>query len=215
MWALENTKYYTLGNVGLMVATDHKPLLRVLGDRKLEDIQNPRLLRIKEATLCWRFGFIHVPRKTHFGPNSLSRQGEDSRDPVTAAMCIMDPYREDPGGEEVQRGLEVEDAVRQLAAAVTPDPLSWGAVREAGLKDATTQGLLRQIRDGFPPDRKILTEAVRPYWRHRDELFEADGVAMFKERIVVPLPLRKVVLETLHAVHQGVRGMQLQAEGSV
>ena len=37
---------------------------------------------------------------------------------------------------------------------------------------------------------------------------------MFKERVVVP-PLRKVVLETQHAAHQGVRWMQLRTESSV
>ena len=40
-WALENTKYNMLGNAGLVVATDHKPLLKVLGDRKLERAKNP------------------------------------------------------------------------------------------------------------------------------------------------------------------------------
>ena len=40
-WALEVTRHYTLGNTKLVVATDHKPLLKVLSDRKLEDIHNP------------------------------------------------------------------------------------------------------------------------------------------------------------------------------
>ena len=47
-WSLEATKHYTLGNPKLLVATDHKPLLKVLGDRKLEDIDNPRLAKLRK-----------------------------------------------------------------------------------------------------------------------------------------------------------------------
>ena len=58
-WGLESTKHYTLGNTKLLVATDHKPLLKILGDRKLEDIPNPRLANLKEKKLRWHFSIIH------------------------------------------------------------------------------------------------------------------------------------------------------------
>ena len=51
VWALNNSKHYTLGNKKLLIMTDHKPLVKLFGDRKLEDITNPRLARLKEATL--------------------------------------------------------------------------------------------------------------------------------------------------------------------
>ena len=72
--ALENTKYYTLGNPHLVIATDHKPLIKLFGDRKLGDIPNPRLARLKEGTLRWDFKIIHIPGKLNFGPDTLSRQ---------------------------------------------------------------------------------------------------------------------------------------------
>ena len=37
----------------LIVATDHKPLLNVLNDRSLSDIQNRRLENLKEKTLSY------------------------------------------------------------------------------------------------------------------------------------------------------------------
>ena len=73
-WALENTKHYTLGNPKLIVATDHKPLVKILGDRKLENIDNPRLLKLKEKTLRWQFRIQHVPGKINVGPDTLSRK---------------------------------------------------------------------------------------------------------------------------------------------
>ena len=40
--ALENSRYYTPGCPKLFIATDHKPLLGILGDRALDKINNPR-----------------------------------------------------------------------------------------------------------------------------------------------------------------------------
>ena len=38
---LEKSKHFTLGCPNLWLAVDHQPLLKVLGDRHLEDIPNP------------------------------------------------------------------------------------------------------------------------------------------------------------------------------
>ena len=41
--ALDKAKFFVLGCSQQMVAVDHKPLLKILGDRTLEDISNKRL----------------------------------------------------------------------------------------------------------------------------------------------------------------------------
>ena len=41
-WALEDAKYFTLGCDSLIITTDHKPLVRILGDRALDEISNTR-----------------------------------------------------------------------------------------------------------------------------------------------------------------------------
>ena len=43
-WSLEQTKYFTQGCNKPVVVTDHKPLLKLFGDRTLDEIANPRLL---------------------------------------------------------------------------------------------------------------------------------------------------------------------------
>ena len=70
-----------LGNHKLLVAMDHKPLLKILGDRRLEDIPNPRLVQLKEKTIRWRFSLVHIPGKIHIGPGTLS--GRD------VAACLV------------------------------------------------------------------------------------------------------------------------------
>ena len=87
-WALDKARPFVLGCNDLIVATDHKPLLKVLGDRKMEDIKNPRLYNLKEKTLPFLFRITHVPGKRHFTANSLSRYA--SGDPHTNKMDLRD-----------------------------------------------------------------------------------------------------------------------------
>ena len=54
-WSLEQTKYFTMGCKNLVVITDHKPLVKIFGDRALNDIQNTRIFRLKQRTLPWLF----------------------------------------------------------------------------------------------------------------------------------------------------------------
>lgn len=58
--AQDKACYFVLGCGDLIVAVDHKPLLKLLGDRALDDIPNPRLRKVKEKTLPYRFHIIHV-----------------------------------------------------------------------------------------------------------------------------------------------------------
>ena len=44
-WSLEQTKYFTQGCTKLIVVTDHKPLVKILGDRTLDEISNTRIFR--------------------------------------------------------------------------------------------------------------------------------------------------------------------------
>ena len=63
-----------MGCKHLYVATDHKSLVGVLGDQSLADVQNPRLARIKERTLWWKFTIIHTPGKLQLAADVLSRR---------------------------------------------------------------------------------------------------------------------------------------------
>ena len=56
--ALDKARYFILGCPDLTiltVITDHKPLVKLFGDRSLNDIPNPRLLRLKERSLRYKF----------------------------------------------------------------------------------------------------------------------------------------------------------------
>ena len=75
--ALYKARYFVLGCNNLTVATDHKPLLKVLGDRQLCELENPRLTNLKEKAMYFRFDMVYVPGKFHKGPDAMSRVPRD------------------------------------------------------------------------------------------------------------------------------------------
>ena len=76
--ALYKARYFVLGLEDLTVAVDHKPLLKVFGDRKLEEMDNPRLTNLKEKALYFRFNMVHVPGRLHKGADAMSRVSSTS-----------------------------------------------------------------------------------------------------------------------------------------
>ncbi|KAK4317363.1 hypothetical protein Pmani_011526 [Petrolisthes manimaculis] len=72
-WALEDSRFFTMGCRDLIITTDHKPLVKILGDQALDDITKPRLFRLKQRTLMWQYQIMHVPGKTIPAADATSR----------------------------------------------------------------------------------------------------------------------------------------------
>ena len=89
---LDKARYFVLG---LIVAVDHKPLLKLLGDRSLGDISNSRLRNLKEKTLQYRFQMIHIPGVRNKATDTLSRNptgdSHPSNYPVTLQVIPTPP----------------------------------------------------------------------------------------------------------------------------
>ena len=73
VYALHQTQYYILGYTDLIVATDHKPLLKILNDKPLTEIPNHRLLNLIEKTLPYSFIITHASGRRNSGPDAASR----------------------------------------------------------------------------------------------------------------------------------------------
>ena len=54
-WSLEQTRHFTQVCDNLIVVTDHKPLVKLFGDRTLDEIASPRLFPLKQRSLMWSF----------------------------------------------------------------------------------------------------------------------------------------------------------------
>ena len=209
--ALDRCRMFLLGCPDLLVVVDHRPLLHILNDRSLEDIANPRLFKLKERTLRYRFTIQHTAGKWHRGPDAVSRY-PSSRHASTLAdslLCQHPPT----DGDDMDTAV-LASATVALASTIPEAVVSWEDVRSLGATDEPYQTLLGAINDGFPPKHNT-TPALKPFYGVQSRLSAIDGVALMDSRPVIPSPLRARVLEALHSAHQGMAGMKARARQSV
>jgi len=71
--ALQRCHHFILDCTDLFIALDHKPLVRIFGDRNLADISNTRLCNLKEKTLPYSFKMVYIPGVRNCMSDPLSR----------------------------------------------------------------------------------------------------------------------------------------------
>ena len=228
--ALDKTRFFVLGCEKLIIAVDHKPLLKVFGDRSFQDISNTRLRNLKEKTLRYRFKMVHVPGAKHKAADSLSRHPTGSTNPDILhlqddiaqasdfqtsfdASFLVNIRRNEPEPTELDTEITT-DAIAMLDS-LQPRVITWHKVKLATNSDEAMQEILQKIESGFPADQNKLSPSVREFYKFRDNLSAVDGVILYKNRIVVPPALRADILSALHSAHQGVTSMNARAESAV
>ena len=197
-YGLHQCRYFVMGSPNLILASDHKPLTRILNERPLEAIENPRLLKFKEKTLMYDFKMVHVPGSLNQAPDAFSRY------PTKTAF----------GGEDVSDDTQIEQYSKMFAVGQgsdLPASINFEMVNEEAIIDNECRALKNVIQVGFPEDRNRLQAELRYYWPMRDELFVVENVCFKGKKMLIPLSLRRRILEGLHAGHQGVSSMTANA----
>ena len=235
-WSLEHTRYFTQGCDNLVIVTDHKPLVKLFGDRALDEITNSRLFSLKQRTLPWRFSVAHMSGKD----NSFS--DATSRNPVSSTN------EEDVSSSEILAGVmiaesddtDVDDIAATLSCQDIPGnfrAITWEVVKQETSSDELMRNLSIMINSAFPDEKHDLPAELLPYWNIRNNLYIVDGVVLMKDqvvipaslrdsvtqaltdgsgtRIIIPPNLRQEIIQSLHSAHQGVGSMNERAKAAV
>ena len=133
VWCLHKARLFLLGCPNLLLVTDHRPLVGLLGDRALKDISNPRLFRLKEKTLQFHFQVKYLPGKKNCAADALSRY------PALAAS---------PDAEDLDMEEDLTAAVvSAVAAALGQEGITMDQenVQRAAVSDPSYQLLLTRV----------------------------------------------------------------------
>ena len=217
-WSLEQTKFFTMGCDNLVVVVDHKPLTKVLGDRLLDEIPNPRIFRIKQRTLPWVYQIYWMPGKGNSFSDAISRNPATKEDEETFLALINSKMEDD--SYPVQCAILADESSMTVneAASIKTDfkkisAITWERVQEATFSEL--EKLMCLIQKGFPTNKNELDEKFTDFWNYRHGLYVIDHVIMFHNRVVIPPSLRQEILTTLHAAHQGSTAMMNTAQSTV
>jgi hypothetical protein len=174
-----------MGCANLIVVTDQKPLVKIFGDRTLDEISNTRLFRLKQRTLPWRFKIVHLSGKSNRSADTTSRH------PVSSC--------------EVNAADHIEYALTAVISRETEEitAISWLQIAEEMQSDNEMRELLQTVENGFR-DTDSKTPQVAAFWQYRNALHVRDGVIIYEDRTVIPPSLCRSVLGNLHAAHPGV-----------
>ena len=114
------------------------------------------------------------------------------------------------GALEAEESMEA--AIRQNleeAKAVT-----WDRVKEETVKDEKLDALKNTLKKGFPNKKEEMPEICKEFFAYKEDLYEVEGIVLWKNRIVIPDALKWEVLQNVHSAHQGCGRMQARASTS-
>ena len=195
VYGLQRCRIFVMGAPNLTVAVDHNPLVNIFNDREMCTISNPRILKLKEKTMMYRYNIIHVPGKSEI----MKVSDITSRNPVK-------PMQRE---EQTIPEASIASYASQHAQGITAT--DWETVRTHAACDQECSSLTDTIINGFPKIKHELPPELRIYWPMRDDLYTIDSVPFKGKKMLIPKPLRPIVLEGLHAAHQGVSSMLANA----
>ena len=209
-YCLHKARLFLLGCPNLLLVTDHRPLVGLLGDKALTDVANPRLFRLKERTLQFKFTIRYLPGKKNCAADFLSRYPSMKSPP-----SVLD--------EEQDEELSVAMAVATVAALDIQESLTLDEdmVLQASRDDPVYQLLVARVLAGdWHPQRSQELACLRPFYGIRERLGVSRGLVTYAfdqnhPRLVIPEHLRKQVTAHLHAGHQGIDSMLRRARQAV
>ena len=206
-WALNHAHIFTKGCPNLTISTDHKPLLGILNERPMEEISNPRILRLKEQMLQFHFSMKYNQGKWHRAPDALSRNA------VPSFVTMLEAFQVTLNEEE---DLTVDESPEiALSVLGPPESMTLDTVQKVTLQDPEMKLLKSSIKSGFGRSQNSTDPAIRSFFNVREHLWLDNELVMFKNRIVIPRSLRQKVVQSLHSAHQGTEGMRARAANSV
>ena len=77
-------------------------------------------------------------------------------------------------------------------------------IRAATDRDEVLQTLKQVILQGWPAHKSSVPATIAAYFDYRDELTVQDGILLRAERVVIPLSMRRELLQKVHAGHMGI-----------
>ena len=178
------------------MVTDHHPLVPILNNHRLDEVENPRLQRLKMRVMGYNFTAQWIEGALNHAPDALSCH-------PTADPSPVDLHAEHDADNE----LEITVAeIRAFSSG--QESVRLGEIRRHAELDGCYQQLRHYIMDGFPDYHDQLPDECRRYWNVRDRLSVDDGLIVYGCRLLIPAAMRREVLSSLHdssglCSHQG------------
>lgn len=193
-WAVSKCNVFLMGLQHFKVITDHNPLIPILNSHRLDEIENPRLQRLRTKLMAYNFTAEWCKGATNQAPDALSRH-------PTVNPCQAELLAE--LDEDNTPAMTFAD-VRALRSNGSQESVRVQEVKECAQSDEEYQQLKQVILQGFPDHRGQLPDGCKQYWQARHHLTLDNDLIVYGCRLLIPAALRRGILTQLHKAHQGI-----------
>lgn len=188
---------YTYGRE-VTVHSDHKPLEAIL--KKPLCKAPPRLQRMILSLQRFRITVVYKPGKELYIADTLSRaavprlQGDNSDTQLESDMDVM---------------------IHTISVALPVSPDKRRELQLATQQDEVLQAVKNLTIDGWPSQKKFVSEKLKPFWSWRTDIHIVDNLLMVGDRIIIPETMKQKMLEILHEGHLGVEKCKARARSAL
>ena len=192
-WAISKCHIFLAGLPHFSVLTDHHPLIPILNKHRLDEIENPRLQRLKTKIMGYSFTAQWLKGTLNNAPDALSRNP------------VNDPSPQDLLAEtELDYSLAPSPAEIRAITTTDPETTRIQNLKQMAEVDPVYQKLKHYIISGFPTHRQQLPDDCKRFWSVRTHLTIEDDLILYGCRLLIPSQMRHQILQQLHASHQGM-----------
>lgn len=201
-WAMKKCKSFLEGIPSFEVVLDHRPLIPILNDNTLDQLDNQRFLRHRLQMSRFSFNARWVPGKENVEADALSCSPVDQ--PTEADLVGEGPTSYTARTAVVNMISEWSESKKG-----TTD-MTLEGIKAAAAIDRDDQDLREVIMNGFPNEKTNLAVNVRPFWNKRESLAidDKDEMIVCCTRVVIPRAKVPQILKTLVGIPQGETKMR-------
>ena len=148
-WAVMKCKMFLTGLQTFRVITDHNRLIPILNTHQLDEVENPRLQRLRQRLMAYSFKAEWCKGTNNSGPDALSRSP------------VMEPHKTELIAEYDEDNMP-EPTMAEIRAVSNEgsESMRLQELRQQALQDEEYQYLRQIIMKGFPNHRSQVPELM-------------------------------------------------------
>lgn len=174
------------GKADIVVHTDHQPLETIM--KKPLNKAPAHLQRMLMKLQGYRFNLTYKKGPTLHIADTLSQAALPQ--PTSARVTHFDVFRMEMESEQNSRNPRLEESTENH-------------LREQTSRDVTLTALYQVIVHGWPEDKSVISESLRPFGNYGDELSVQNNIIYKGMQVMVPQSMHKEMLRKIHANHFG------------
>ena len=198
-WAIKKCHLFLDGLGNFTVITDHNPLIPILNSHRLDEIENPRLQRLRTRIMGYNFTAQCLKGASNGATDALSRHPhQQPADGDDLAEYKMDTHHSQAA---LCQGLSIAQIRASTLLPFQQENLHLQELRDHAERDQAYQALKLVIAEGFPIIKASLSDSVKRFWSVKDHLSINDDLIVYGCRLLIPTSLCTTMLSHFHDAH--------------